>query len=57
MAYYLRIYQPMKDIKTTIKLALLGTALTALGAMTSCCGSSPEPDPISPPPVVIDPIK
>ena len=44
-------------IKTkTLKSALLGTILTAVGAMTSCCG--PAPDPVAPAqPVVIKPMK
>jgi len=44
----------MKSIKNIAKLALLGAALTAVGAMTSCCGS---PDPIATPPVVVEPGK
>jgi hypothetical protein len=50
-------FTTMKNIKNTAKLALLGAALTAVGAMTSCCGSSAEPEPIAAPPVVVEPGK
>ena len=39
----------------TIKLALLGTALAAVGALTSCCGS--DPDPVATQPVTMEPMK
>jgi len=45
----------MTKTKNTLKLALIGTALAAFAALTSCCGSSPEPAPA--PPMMVEPMK
>lgn len=42
----------MKNVKKMLNLALLGTGLLALGAMTSCCGSDTDLVQVSPVPVV-----
>jgi len=40
----------MNTFKKTIKFALLGTVVAALGALTSCsCGSNPDPVQVTPP--------
>ncbi|YCM43659.1 hypothetical protein V2O64_20345 [Verrucomicrobiaceae bacterium 227] len=47
----------MNKTKTTLKLALLGTSLAAFAALTSCCGSAPDPAPQPAPPMYGAPAK
>lgn len=47
----------MITIKNTIKLAVVGTTLAAVAALTSCCASAPEPTPEVAPPTVSEPLK